>query len=42
MQHVDFETIKITVEGKGMDFPLAKCLSEDLVSTIVTEPMMIA
>jgi len=42
MQHVDFETINITVEGKGMDFPLAKRLSEDLVSTIVTELMMIA
>ncbi len=42
MQHVDFETIKITVEGKGIDFPMAKRLSEDMVSTIVAEPMLIA
>ena len=42
MQHVDFETIKITVEGKDIDFPMAKRLSEDMVSTIVAEPMLIA
>lgn len=42
MQQVDFETIKLTVEGKEIDFSLARRLSEDLVSTIVTEPMLIA
>ena len=42
MQHVDFETIKITVEGRDIDFRLAERLSEDLVSTIVTDPMLIA
>lgn len=37
MQHVDFETVKITVEGKELDYPLARRLSEDLVSTIVAD-----
>ena len=42
MQHTGFETIKITVEGKDINFPLAKRLSEDLVSTFISEPMLIA
>jgi hypothetical protein len=42
MQHKDLETIKITVEGKEIDFLLARCLSEDMALTIVAEPMLIA
>lgn len=42
MQHKDLETIKITVEGKEIDFLLARRLSEDMALTIVAEPMLIA
>jgi hypothetical protein len=42
MEHVDFETIRITVEGKDLDFTLARRLADDLVSNIVSEPMLIA
>ena len=42
MQHVEFETIKISVERKEIDYSLARRLSEDIVSTFITEPMLIA
>ena len=42
MQHVEFETIKISEEKKEIDYVLAKRLSEDIVSTIISEPMLIA
>jgi hypothetical protein len=42
MQHGNFEAINISVEGKEIDYSLAKRLSEDIVSTIITEPMLIA
>ena len=42
MEHVDIETIRITVEGKDLDFTLARRLAEDLASNTVSEPMLIA
>ena len=42
VEHVDLETLKITVEGKEVDFTLARRLAEDLASAIVSEPMLIA
>ena len=42
MKHVDFEIIKITVEGARLDFSLAKRLGEDLASGVVSDPMLIA
>jgi hypothetical protein len=42
MEHVDLEIIKITVEGGELDFTLAKRLGEDLASSIVSDPMLIA
>jgi len=42
MQQGDFETIKISVEGKEIDYSLARHLSEDLVSTVLDESILIA
>lgn len=42
MQQGNFETINISVEEKEIDYSLAKRLSEDIVSTIITEPILIA
>ena len=42
MQQGNFETINISLEGKEIDYSLAKRLSEDIVSTMITEPMLIA
>jgi hypothetical protein len=42
MEHVDFEIIKITIEGGELDFLLAKRLGEDLASSIALDPMLIA
>ena len=42
MEHIDFEIIKITVEGGELDFLLAKRLGEDLASSIASNPMLIA
>ena len=42
MQHVELETIKLTVEGKDLYFPPARRLSEDLALTIVVDPMLVA
>lgn len=42
MQHEKFETINISIEGKEIDYSLARRLSEDIVSTIIDEPMLIA
>ena len=39
---MDIETIRISVEGKELDFTLAKRLSEYLASDIVKYPMLIA
>ena len=42
MPHVNFETIKISVEGKEIDYSLARRLSEDITSTIMTDSILIA
>lgn len=42
MQHAESQTIKITVEGKDVDYLLARRISEDLVATIVAKPILIA
>jgi hypothetical protein len=42
MQHKGLERIKITIEGRSMDFNLAKRLAEDLASSLVSDPMLIA
>ena len=42
MQQGDFETIKISVEGKEIDYSLAMRLSEDLLSTVLDESILIA
>ena len=42
IEHVDFETIRITVEGKDLDLTLARRLAEDLVSSIISDPMLVA
>ena len=42
MKHKEFETVKITVDGKDVDFELARHLSECLASTFISEPMIIA
>ncbi len=42
MEHIDFEIIKITIEGGELDFLLAKRLGEDLASSIASDPMLIA
>jgi hypothetical protein len=40
MPHGNFETIKISVEGKEIDFPLARRSSEDIVSTLLTDSIL--
>ena len=42
MEHPDYELVKITVEGKALDFDLARRLSEDAAASIVKDPMLIA
>lgn len=42
MEHVELETQKITVEGKELDFSLARFLAEGLASRSVSTPMLIA
>lgn len=42
MQQGHYETIKLSVDGKEIDYALAKRLSEDIVSAIITESILIA
>jgi len=42
MERMDIETIRIAVEGKHLDFTLARRLGEALVSGMLTEPLLIA
>ncbi len=42
MEHSSYETVKIAIEGKDIDFTLARRLSEDLASSIIQDPMLIA
>lgn len=42
MPHPKYETVKISIDGKEMDFSMAKRLSEVLAAGSVNEPMLIA
>jgi len=42
MEHAALLTLKINIEGKELDFPLAKRLADNLVSDSLSEPMLIA
>jgi len=42
MERMDIETIRIAVEGKQLDFTLARRLGEALVSGMISEPLLVA
>ena len=42
MEHAEVLTLKLTIEGKELDFSLAKLLADGLASSSVSEPMLIA
>jgi len=42
MKHAELLTLKIKIEGKELDFPLARRLADKLVSGSLSEPMLIA
>lgn len=42
MEHSNYATVKMSIEGQAIDFTLAKRLSEDLAASIVAEPMLLA
>ncbi|MFV1983107.1 MAG: AF1514 family protein [Thiohalomonadales bacterium] len=42
MKHSNIETVKLDIDEKNIDFALAKRLSEELASTIIQYPMLIA
>ncbi len=42
MEHSRYETVTLTIEGKEIDLTLAKRLSEELASSIVQDPMLVA
>ncbi len=42
MKHAELLTLKINLEGKELDFSLAKRLADNLVSDSISEPMLIA
>ena len=42
MEHVEMQTIRLSVEGRTLDFALARRLAEDLVADSIPEPLLIA
>lgn len=42
MEHAEIQTYKITVEGKDLDFSLARVLAENIVADSISNPMLIA
>ncbi len=42
MKHAELLTLKINIEGKKLDFSLAKRLADNLVSGSISEAMLIA
>ena len=42
MDHVELETQRITVQGKDLNYALAKYLAEGLASSRVAAPMLVA
>ncbi|MFV2054815.1 MAG: AF1514 family protein [Thiohalomonadales bacterium] len=42
MAQSDYKTISVNIEGKALDFALAKRISEELASSVVTGPMLVA
>jgi len=42
MQNANLKMLNISIIGKELDFPLARRLSEDLVASVLVEPMLVA
>lgn len=42
MKHHDMQTIKVTFDNMDADFTMAKKLAENVASTILSDPMLIA
>lgn len=42
MKHIELEALNVTVDGKDLDFALARAIAETLAASNVSEPMLIA